>query len=179
MWFYHHASQMARISKTLITALFSFILILSLHTTAQGQSTLPDVNVKTLEGQSVNIKDQLQEGEVTVISFWATWCAPCKLELDAITEIYEDWRADYEVSLIAVSVDDARASAKVGPMVAEKGWPFLVLADNNQELMRQLSFQSIPYTILVDQQGQIVYTHTGYLPGDEEDLEAEIEALMQ
>ena len=100
--------------------------------TAMGQTILPEVEVKTLEGQTVNFKDQIVKGQMTVISFWATWCAPCKLELDAIAEIYEDWQSEYNMSLIAVSVDDARASAKVGPMVAEKDWPYLVLNDVNQ-----------------------------------------------
>ena len=154
------------------------LCLVLMQLTVIGQTVLPDVDVKTLEGQTVNIKDQIEEGQVTVISFWATWCAPCKLELDAIAEIYEGWQADYDMTLIAVSVDDARASAKVGPMVAEKDWPYEILNDVNQELMRKLSFQSIPYTILLNQNGEIVYTHTGYLPGDEEELESQMQQLL-
>ncbi len=145
----------------------------------RAQTGLPDVNVKTLEGQVVNIKNELSPDKVTVLSFWATWCAPCKLELDAISEIYEEWQDEYEVELIAVSVDDARALAKVGPMVAEKDWPFKILTDSNQDLMRLLSFQSIPYTLVINQAGEIAFTHTGYLPGDEETLEEEIMQLQQ
>ena len=83
------------------------------------------------------------------------------------------------MQLVAVSIDDARAAAKVKPMVAEKGWPFMVLVDTNQELMRALHFQSVPYTIIVDRQGQIVYNHSGYLPGDELELEEKLASLSQ
>ena len=166
-------------STSHIIRLILLICLVASHMTGQGQTALPDVEVKTLEGQTVNIKDQIKEGQMTVISFWATWCAPCKLELDAIAEIYEDWKADYDMSLIAVSVDDARAAAKIGPMVAEKDWPYEVLNDANQEFMRKLSFQSIPYTILLNQAGEIVYTHTGYLPGDEEELEQQMQDLLE
>lgn len=144
-----------------------------------GQSTMPDVDVKSLDGQALNINDVIEEGQITVISFWATWCHPCKKELDAIAEIFPEWEEAYDVKLIAVSVDDARALAKVGPLVAEKDWPYTVVTDQNQHLMRAMQFQSVPHTLLLNQQGEIVYTHSGYLPGDEETLEEEISALVQ
>ena len=146
--------------------------------TVQAQNTLPDISVKTLEGKSVNLHDQIESGQLTVLSFWATWCKPCKKELDAIAELYEDWQSSYNMKLIAISVDDARALAKVKPMVAEKAWPYEVLTDSNQDLMRALNFQSVPHTILLNKQGEIVYTHSGYLPGDEEELEAQMQKLL-
>ncbi|MBK8505564.1 MAG: TlpA family protein disulfide reductase [Saprospiraceae bacterium] len=100
-------------------------------------------------------------------------------ELDAISDLYQDWQEKYELNLIAVSIDDARAAAKVKPMVAEKGWPFQILLDTNQELMRALHFQTVPYTIIIDQTGKIVYNHSGYLPGDELDLEEKVASLNQ
>ncbi len=155
----------------------TFLLLTIINSTIFGQKRLPSTELKTIEGQTVDISDEVNKGQITVISFWATWCAPCKLELDAIADIYEDWQNDYNIRLLAISVDDARAAAKVGPMVAEKGWPFDIFTDTNQDLMRSLSFQSIPYTLLLNQTGEIVYTHTGYLPGDEEELETQIQAI--
>jgi len=55
-----------------------------------------------------------------------------------------------------------------------QGWDFEVLLDPNQDLKRALNFQTIPYTILVDKNGNIVYRHTGYIEGDEYLLEEEI-----
>ncbi len=159
---------------TLTTTLF-FCLSLSL---LSAQDPLPEVTIKTLEGQSIMLKEALHEGKTTILSFWATWCAPCKKELDAISEIYDEWQEKFNAELIAISVDDARATAKIKPMVAQKGWPYRIFVDSNQELMRSLHFQSVPYTVVVNAKGNIVYTHTGYLPGDELELENELASLV-
>jgi len=137
-------------------------------------NTLPSVDVKTLDGKTVNIQDFVGNGKVTVISFWATWCSPCKRELDAIAEIYPDWQEDYDVELLAVTIDDARGVAKVPAMVSSKGWEYKVLSDSKQELQRALNFQTVPQTFLLNAKGEIVYTHSGYSPGDEYELEEEI-----
>ena len=137
-------------------------------------NTLPAVNIKTLDGKKVNIQDYVGKGKVTVISFWATWCSPCKRELDAIAEIYPDWQEEYDVELLAVTIDDARGVAKVPAMVAAKGWDYTVLSDSKQDLQRALNFQTVPQTFLLDGKGEIVYTHSGYSPGDEYELEEAI-----
>ncbi len=165
--------KMYAVIRTVLVA-----LCINVAWTTNAQDLLPETQVKTLDGKQVLINDMVEEGQLTVISFWATWCKPCKKELDAITELYEDWQEDYNMKLIAISVDNARAVAKVRPMVAEKQWPFEVLLDTNQDLMRALHFQSVPHTVLLNQQGEIVYTHSGYLPGDEDTLEEELQALM-
>lgn len=139
--------------------------------------TLPSVNIKTLEGQSINVQSLGQTGKITVISFWATWCSPCKKELDAISEIYEDWQKKYDMELVAISTDDARSAAKVPGVVQSKGWKYRVLLDSNKELSIAANIQSVPYTFLIDQKGNIVYEHIGYAPGDEDELEERIAAL--
>jgi peroxiredoxin len=137
-------------------------------------NTLPSVNIKSLDGKTVNIQDFVGKGKVTVISFWATWCSPCKRELDAIADIYPDWQDEYDVELLAITIDDARGVAKVPAMVAAKGWDYTVLSDSKQELQRALNFQTVPQTFLLNAKGEVVYTHSGYSPGDEFELEEEI-----
>lgn len=136
--------------------------------------TLPSVEVRTLDGKPVDIRDLAITGKPTILSFWATWCAPCKKELDAVAEVYESWQTEYDVQLIAISIDDQRAVAKVGPLVESKHWPYLILSDVNQQLKNALNFPSIPQTFLLDREGNIVYTHTGYVPGDEFELEEQL-----
>ena len=155
---------MVKNTRSLIIAFLVFFA-----TIAYSQSSIPAAEIKTLEGQMVNLADIANEKKFTILSFWATWCSPCKKELDAIAEIYDDWLETFDVQLVAISVDDTRALAKVKPMVAEKEWPYLILTDANQVLMRDLHFQSVPYTVLL-KDGEIIYTHNGYLPGDEEEL---------
>jgi len=142
-------------------------------------SSVPSVNVKTLEGKTVDIQDYVGKGNITVMSFWATWCSPCKRELDAIAEIYPDWQEEYGVELLAVTIDDARSMAKVPGLIETKGWEYTVLSDSKRELQKALNFQTVPQTFLIDGEGNIVYTHSGYNPGDEIELEDKIAALAE
>ena len=86
-------------------------------------------------------------------------------------DYYEDWQKDYDMELVAISVDDARSAAKVPAMVKEKGWKYRVLLDPSKELQTVANIQSVPYTFVLDQKGNIVFEHTGYTPGDELELE--------
>lgn len=161
--------------KTIL--LFSLSL---LFFTASGQDkNLPNVNVKTLEGKTVNVQDFAKNGKITVISFWATWCAPCKKELDAIADVYADWQDDYDMELVAISIDTRRAVATLPALIASKGWEYTILNGKPTELQTAFNFQTIPQTILVDQNGHIVYHHTGYVPGDEYELEDKIKELAK
>lgn len=144
-----------------------------------SEKPFPSVNIKTVDGKAVNTHDFTQKGKITVVSFWATWCTPCKRELDAIHEVYGDWAENYNLQLLAITIDDARGLTKVPAIVKSKGWEFTVLADSKQELMQTLNFQTIPQTFLLDANGNIVYTHSGYNPGDEIKLEEEIRKLQK
>lgn len=135
---------------------------------AYGQDTIrtiPHVATKTLGGGSVYIKD-LADSNISVISFWATWCKPCVSELTAISEVYEDWQEETGVTLYAVSVDDSRTSANVYPLVYGKNWTFVVLLDNNQDFKRAMNVNIIPCTFVVSN-GVIIYEHIGYSAGSE------------
>lgn len=158
----------------------SIALLLTLFTfAATAQSKMPSVALKTLNGESVDITDYTSKGKITVVSFWATWCKPCQKELEAVSEVYPDWVEAYDMQLVAVTIDTRRQLAKVAPLVESKGWEFDILSDANQGMRNALNFQSIPYTILLDKNGNIVYEHSGYLPGDEYELEEKIKALAE
>ena len=156
---------------------FLTVILLAISFQVQAQSTFPPVPLKTLDGHSVNAQDLCKTGKITVVSFWATWCSPCKKELDAINEVYKDWQKEYDMELVAITIDDARAVTKVRPMVESKGWKFKVLSDVNSDLKRALNFPSVPQTFLLNKEGKIVYTHSGYIPGDEEELEKHIKEV--
>ncbi len=141
--------------------------------------TLPSVNVKTLEGQSINVQELGKTGHITVISFWATWCSPCKKELDAVKDYYPEWQEKYGVEFVAVSVDDARTAAKIPAMVQEKGWEYRILVDSNKDFQNAANIVSVPYTFLLDEKGNVVFEHSGYTPGDELELEDQIKMLKK
>ncbi len=154
--------------------LLILLFVMAGFTGLQAQKAMPDVDVKDLKGETINIKEKVSQGGLTVISFWATWCSPCKRELDAIVDIYPDWQEDYGVEFIAITIDNARGLAKVPGMVEAKGWEYTILSDANQDLQNALNFETVPQTFLIDGAGNIIYEHNGYNPGDEYELEDEI-----
>ena len=146
-----------------------------------AQHTLPNVEAKTLDGQTVNLLEAYggENGKITIISFWATWCKPCQAELDAIADLYAEWQEDFDVELVAISIDDQRAIAKVGPLVETKGWDYTILLGNENTMRNSFNFSSIPQTFLVDKSGNIAYIHNGYSPGDEEELDEQIRLISK
>ena len=136
-----------------------FVVLLGLSATAQSKTgnKLPSVNVKTLDGKTFNTSEISNDGKPILIAFWALWCKPCKKELDAYNELYEDWQDETGVKIIAVSIDDARSTAKVKPFVMGKDWQFDVFLDPNQEFKRAMSVNMVPHTFLLDGNGEIVW----------------------
>ena len=151
---------------------FALLAGLVISTTMFAQEReVPSVEIKTLDGETINIQEFATNEKITILSFWATWCSPCKKELDAIADIYEDWQEEYDVELVAITIDTRRALAKVPGMVKTKGWDYTILSDANQELQKALNFQTVPQTFVINQAGKIIYSHSGYVPGDEYELE--------
>ena len=138
---------------------------------------LPSVNIKDMEGNSLNFSKISNNGKPIIISFWATWCKPCKAELNTIAEEYDDWVDETGVKLVAVSIDDARSSSRVEPYVNAQGWEYLVLMDPNSDLRRAMGVNNVPHTFLVDGAGKIVWDHNNYSPGDEEELYEKLTGL--
>lgn len=139
---------------------------------ASAQKTVPSVTVKTLDGQVVNLKDYAaKSGKTLVIDFWATWCSPCKKELDTVSDYYEDWQKKYNVEILAITIDNQRALPKVPGIVESKGWEYTIFAGNEEDMRNAFNFQTIPQTVVADKNGNIVFEHSGYVPGDEEELE--------
>ena len=139
---------------------------------------VPSVLLKDLNGNEVNTSAFGFSGPV-VISFWATWCAPCKKELMAIHDLYEEWQTETGVNLVAVSIDDEKTKRDVITYVNGKAWDYTVLLDPNGDFKRSMGVNNVPHTFLLDKDGNIVYTHNNYAPGDEEKLYDEIKKLSQ
>ena len=135
-----------------------------------AQDKLPAVNVKTIDGATLNTANINNNGQPIIIDFWATWCKPCVQELTAISDLYEDWQKTTGVKIYAVSIDDARNSARVKPFVNARGWEYQILLDPNADLKRAMNVGDIPHTFLINGKGEIIFQHAGYAPGDENEL---------
>ena len=148
---------------------------LASHVSAQ----LPAITLKTMEGKTIRTDTLSNEGKPFIIDFFATWCKPCNRELDAISEVYEDWQDETGVKIYAISVDQAQNINKVKPLVDNHGWTYDVLLDTNSEFQKALGIQMIPATFVLDGSGKIVYRHVGYNEGEEQELIEKVRELVK
>ena len=164
-------------NKKTLFSLFFATLVASISF-AQNR-TLPNIEVKNLNGTKFNITQIENEGSPIVISFWATWCKPCKKELNNIAEVYEDWQDETNVKIIAISIDDSRSMSKVNPYVNASDWDYEVYLDTNSDLKRAMGVSTVPHTFLLNAKKEIVWQHKGYIEGDENELYKEIKKLVK
>ena len=140
---------------------------------------LPAVTLKTMNGTEVRTDTLSNGGKPFIIDFFATWCKPCNRELDAINEVYEEWQEETGVKIFAVSIDQAQNINKVKPLVSNHGWEYDVLLDPNSEFLRAVGGQMIPYTLVVDAKGKIVYKHSGYTDCAETKKKKKVRELLK
>lgn len=155
----------------------SLLLLLFLALPAMAQ--LPKVTLRDINGRQVQTDTLANGGKPFIVDFFATWCKPCNRELNAISEVYEDWQEETGVKIYAVSIDEAHNINKVKPLVDQSGWDYDVLLDPNSDFRRALGIQMIPYVLVCDGQGNIVYRHNGYTDGAETELIDKVRELNQ
>lgn len=151
--------------KRFFIALFFFFVT----QLAYAQTTLPAIDLTKLDGSILKASDLKNGDNPIIISFWATWCKPCMEELNTIADEYEAWQKETGVKLIAISTDDSRSASRVPTVMKSKGWKYDVYIDANQDLMRALQVVNIPHTFILNGKGEIVWQHTSYKSGDEEE----------
>ena len=153
--------------RMLTTFLILFIFSLPLHSQdeSQGIRKGPNFKAENLDGELVELNAEVGDGPI-LLSFWATWCKPCIEELKEYKKIYEEYQ-DKGFKMYAISTDDERTVAKVKPFVKSKNFKCPVLLDTNSDVARLYYAQSVPYSVILDKKGYIIYSHLGYMRGDE------------
>lgn len=159
--------------KSLLLSVLGLLLFVA---PVQAQQA-PDFTLRNLENQEVSLSDL--RGKVVLINFWATWCGPCQVEMPHLQRMHDELGGQ-GLTILAVSVDEARTSSRVKPHIKSKGFTFPVLLDTATEVVSQYNPQkTLPYSVLVDRQGNVSWRHSGYSPGDEVALEAKVKELLE
>ena len=146
---------------------------------AQNAQLPQNITIKALDGTSVQTSAIQNDGKPIIISFCATWCKPCNRELNTIKEVYEEWQEETGVKIVAVSIDDARSASRVKPHVEGNDWPYEVYLDQNSDLKRAMNVVNVPHTFILNGEGEIVWQHTGYQDGGEEEVIEKVRELLK
>ena len=159
--------------KKIVFAVACLMATVAVH--AQG---LPNTQIKDVNsGKKVNFSETVEKGKVTLISFWATWCIPCKKEIKTLSLKLPEWKKEADFNYMTVSIDESKAEGLVRTYALAQGWNFPYYIDPNSDLKRSLSFQNVPYTMIIDKTGKVAFTHTGYEEGGEAEVFAKIKEL--
>jgi len=134
--------------------------------------TAPDFELKSLEGQSVKLSEF--RGKIVVLNFWATWCAPCRVEMPTLLDLYNKYRSK-GVEFIGVAMDDG-SQERVGSFVKKMGVNYTILLGNQSVAGAYGGLRLLPQTVFITQDGQALQTIIGM--DDRKDLEASIEQLL-
>lgn len=162
------------------SSLLLFILLVSLPLLAQEGNTgrkAPNFKIEDINGKTYELEKEIGSGPV-IINFWATWCIPCREELPKLHEIYKDLK-EQGLKLFSISIDDERSSSKVEPFVKQKGFTFPVLLDPASSVRQKYYATDVPFTVILDKTGNIVYSHQSYKKGDELKIREIVESLLK
>ncbi len=162
--------------------IFIVIMILGLTTFNSAQDAevteteATNFVLENIDGDVIELNEHIGEGPI-LISFWATWCKPCKEELPHVQELLEKYE-EKGLTVFAISTDSEKSVAKVKPYIKSHNYRFEVLLDTNSEVARSYYVRSVPFTLIIDKSGKIVYQQLGYRKGDEIKVEEVISKII-
>lgn len=118
----------------------------------------PAFSLAALDGKTVSLADYI--GKKVVISYWASWCGPCKVEMPELREFYKRYhKTDSDFEILAISIDENRSDAE--KYAAAEKLPFPVLLDPQSKTADAYSVEGIPTVFVIGKDGKVEYAHTG------------------
>jgi peroxiredoxin len=143
---------------------------------AHAAETAADFTLRDINGAEMKLSSL--KGKVVVLSFWATWCGPCKEEMPHLQAMYKELESQGLV-VLSISTDDARSASRVKPFIMKMGYTFPVLLDRESTVISAYNpSKTLPYTVVVDRAGNVARRTSGYNPGDETELKTFLTGLL-
>ncbi|MBW1897106.1 MAG: TlpA family protein disulfide reductase [Deltaproteobacteria bacterium] len=141
--------------------------------TGQNARKAPDFALQDLDGGVHRLSDF--KGDVVILNFFATWCAPCRKEVPDLVRLHKGF-AKKGVSVIGVSLDEEGQSV-LRPFIKQHGITYPVVMATREMLMDYGGMQGIPTTFLIDHNGSIIDRFVGLVPGHQ--IESSVRSLLR
>lgn len=136
----------------------------------------PDFTLPSLDGKTVRLSD-FRGKKGAFINFWATWCAPCRLEMPTMEKAYQEYK-DRGLEVLAVSID-AGPKSVVKNFMQELKLTFPALLDPEMEVLRRYRIAAIPASFLIDKEGIIRHRELGYRDWTSPESRKLLEAVLR
>ena len=156
---------------------YLFLALIAISSELYSQKVQTSLRLNRIDGKKVQLKKYLDSGPI-LINFWATWCGPCKKEMIHLDRFSRHYKKN-NFSVLSISIDTQRSLSEVKRYVRSKKYDFEVFIDPNQQIFKKLNGNIMPTNLLIDKNGQVVWMHYGYMPGDEVVMEQEISRLLE
>jgi thiol-disulfide isomerase/thioredoxin len=160
--------------KNILLVLSVFLVFAPTAYAENIKGPAPDFTLKSRSGENIKLSEL--RGEVVMINFWASWCAPCRQEMPLLEELYKKY-SDLGFTLLAVNVEEDSSKADI--LLRDIPVTFPVLYDNTNKVTKLYKVVAMPSTIIVDRNGNMRYLHRGYLPGYEEEYKKQVSELIR
>lgn len=158
--------------KRLVTVIAVWLLAFGAHAGSLS-GPAPKFTLQTMDGKNVSLSDL--KGQVVMINFWASWCAPCRQEMPLLNELYDTYKKA-GFTLLGVNLDEEKSEAK--GFLKKVPVTFPVLHDPMGAVAELYDNRAMPSSYFIDRKGNLTHVHRGYRPGEEKDYKAVIRKLI-
>jgi peroxiredoxin len=134
----------------------------------------PSFTARTLDGKPFRLRDL--RGKVVLLDFWAVGCPPCRIEMPELHKLQRKYAAQ-GLRIIGVTQMDPTAQ-QARAALKELGVTYPALLDPDEKIGRRYQLEAHPTTVLIDRRGIVRMVNTGYLKGEEKEIESAIRALL-
>ena len=160
-----------RLPLQALTMSLILLAIVSCSSDPQPTEFEKDFSAYDLDDNLVRLSDY--QGKIVVLNFWATWCAPCRWEMPALEQLYNEYR-DRDVVLLSINVSES--ASEITAFAQEWGLTFPILRDTELEGAKTFGIRSLPTTFLIDRKGKVRMGKVGMI--DVTSITQQIEDLL-
>jgi peroxiredoxin len=159
-----------------LVTLAALVLLLTFSGTVLAADAA-DFELKDLEGDEYTLGDLLDECDLLLIDFWQVGCKPCNELVAHLQEYYDEYQ-EKGVEFVIISRDTSLTLPQVEPFFRSNEYTFRVLLDTELDVSTDYGVQASPATFIINPDGEIVYQHFSYKPGQEEEIKAVIDEYL-